>query len=85
MSDYVWLCMSCTAIRVGASYFRLVRPLRALSNCEQTRGGLWACSPRKIRHSEIASEAIFGQKSYQEFSPSVISVAREVIEPNCQK
>ena len=45
-------------------------------------GGVGACSPRKIRHSEIASEAMFGTKKPTRI---VVSVAREVIEPNCQK
>ena len=44
-------------------------------------GGLGACSPRKISHSEIASEAMFGPKK----KIIVVSVAREAIELNCQK
>ena len=67
----------------GGLIFRLVRSLRA-RKCEQGRG-LGACSPRKIRHSEIASEAMFGAKKATRISPSVTSVAREAIEPNCQK
>ena len=42
------------------------------------------CSPRKIftiRHSEIASKAMFGTKT----TTIVVSVAREAIEPNYQK
>ena len=48
-------------------------------------GGCGGMLPRKIvkiSHSEIASEAMFGLKK---ISPSVVSVAREAIEPNCQK
>ena len=57
------LCMAC------ASYFRLLRPLRALS--VNKLGGLGACSPWKnfkVRRSEIASEALFGPKKLLEFS-----------------
>ena len=53
--------------RAGASYFRLLRPLRALSVKKLGRSG---GSPRKnfkIRHSEIASEALFGSKKLLEF------------------
>ena len=44
-----------------------------------------AYTPRKIfiiRHSEIASEAMFETKKTTRI---VVSVAREAIEPNCQK
>ena len=54
--------------RAGANYFRLVRPLHALK-CEQSRG-VWGHAPPgknfKIRHSEIASEAMFGPKKLLE-------------------
>ena len=54
--------------RAGANYFRLVRPLHALK-CEQGRG-VWGHAPPgkffKIRHSEIASEAMFGPKKLLE-------------------
>ena len=36
----------------------------------------------KIRHSEIVSEVMFGPKKTTRI---VVSVAREAIEPNCQK
>ena len=39
----------------------------------------------KIRHSEIASEAMFGSKKASIISPPVVSVAREAIEPDCKK
>ena len=39
----------------------------------------------KIRHSEIAFEAMFGPKKATRIAPSVVSVAREAIELNCQK
>ena len=47
--------------RAGASYFRLVRPLRALK-CEQARGsgGMLPKQNFEMRHSEIAFEAMFG-------------------------
>ena len=71
--------------RAGANYFRLVRPLRA-RKCEQARG-VWGHVPPgnffKIRHSEIASEAMFGPK--KKTTRIVVSVPREAIEPNCQK
>ena len=54
--------------RAGADYFRVVRPLHALK-CEQARG-VWGHAPPgkffKIRHSEIASEAMFGAKKVLE-------------------
>ena len=55
-------------VRAGASYFRLVRPLR-VRKCEQGRG-VWGHAPPgkfvKIRHSKIASEATFGPKKLLE-------------------
>ena len=48
------------AAHAGYSSFRLVR----LLPYEQARGSGGICSPRKIRHSEIASEAMFGPKCY---------------------
>ena len=45
--------------RAGASYFRLVRPLRAHVN---KLGEVWRHAPQGKLHSEIASEAIFGPK-----------------------
>ena len=73
--------------RPGASYFGLVRPFR-VCKCEQGRG-VWGHVPPgkffKIWHSEIASEAMFGPKKATRISPSVVSVGREAIEPNCQK
>ena len=65
---YYIIFQTARTIRAGANYFRLVRPLHALK-CEQATGGLGACSPRKIfkiRHSEIASEAMFGPKKLLE-------------------
>ena len=68
--------------RTGASYFRLVQPLQ----CEQARGML----PEeifKIRHSEIASEAMVSPKwqNATRITPPVVSVARELFEPSWQK
>ena len=51
------------AAHAGYSSFRLVR----LLPYEQAKGSGGICSPRKIfkiRHSEIASEAMFGSKCY---------------------
>ena len=48
-------------------------------------GGSGGMLPQRIRHSEIASEAMFGPKKVTRISPSVVSLAREAIEPNCQK
>ena len=72
--------------RTGASYFRLVWPLR----CEQAREGVWGMLPQeifKIRHSEIASEAMVSPKwqNATRITPPVISVAREPFEPSWQK
>ena len=70
-----------TLCRAGASYFRLLRPLRALS----VNKDLGACYPRKnfkIRHSEIASKGLVWAKKATRIFPSVVSVAREAIELN---
>ena len=52
-----WLCSD----RAGASYFRLVRPLCTVNKLGGS-GGMLPLENFKIRHSEIASEAIFGPK-----------------------
>ena len=62
---------------VGAS---LVRPLCALKCLEGSEGMLPPGKIFKIRNSEIASEAMFGQNTTR-ISPPVVSVAREAIEP----
>ena len=55
----------CTCSRAGASYFRLVQPLRAFQKCELLEGcGGMLPQVLKIRHSEMASEAMFGPKCY---------------------
>ena len=57
-------CQRGSSVRAGASYFRLVRPLRT-RKCEQSRGVWGIALPGKfckIRHSEIASEAMLGPK-----------------------
>ena len=70
MSNAVTACACCDHWhhRAGANYFRLVRPLHALK-CEQAIG-VWGHAPPgkffKIRHSEIASEAMFGPKKLLE-------------------
>ena len=67
-SSTIFACCKGRMFRAGASYFRLVQLLRAL-NCGECRGGLGACSPRKIfkiMHSEITSEVIFGPKKVLE-------------------
>ena len=75
--------------RAGANYFGLVWPLHVLKHEHLKLGGSGGMLPQenffKIRHSEIASEAMFGPKKATRISPSVVSVAREAIEPNCQK
>ena len=57
-----------TNTRAGAKYFGPVRLLHALKR-EQARG-VWGHAPPgkffKIRHSEIASEAMFGPKKLLE-------------------
>ena len=52
----------CLHIRAGASYFRLVRPcgVKKLGGS----GGMLPQENFKIRHSEMASEAMFGPKCY---------------------
>ena len=49
-------------LRAGASYFRLVRPcgVKKLGGS----GGMLPQENFKIRHSEMASEAMFGPKCY---------------------
>ena len=57
-------CQRGSSVRADASYFGLVRPLRT-RKCEQSKGVWGIALPGKfckIRHSEIASEAMFGQK-----------------------
>ena len=70
--------------RAGASYFRLVRPLRA-RKCEQARG-VWGHAPPgkflKLGNLRLLLRPCLGQKKITRI---VVSVAREAIEQNCQK
>ena len=64
VTNMIILAKDLAVTRAGASYFRLAG---MAMQCEEARGGLGACSPMKIfkiRHSEIASEAMFGPKYY---------------------
>ena len=66
-----WLCTIWALLvlsRAGASYFRLLRPLRALNVKKlEGSGGMLRQEKIKIRYAEIASEALFGPKKLLEF------------------
>ena len=69
--------------RAGATYFRLVRQ----SRCEQARG-VWGHAPPgkflKLGTLRSLLRPCLGQNATRIFPP-VVAVAREAIEPSCQK
>ena len=73
--------------RTGASYFRLVQPNCSVNKLGRGSGGMLPQEVFKIRHSEIASEAMVNPKwqNTTRITPPVVSVAREPFEPSCQK
>ena len=91
-----WLVMKFTIYtgnllvpRVGASYFRLVRPLGLCVHLSVNNvGGLGACSPRTffLKFGTLRSllRPCLGQIATR-ISPPVVSAARWAIEPSCQK
>ena len=71
--------------RTGASYFRLVWPLRAFK-CEYATGSgdiLPQEKFYKLGTLRLLMKPCLG-KNATRMSPSVVSVAREAIEPSCQ-
>ena len=76
------VCFIGTPVRAGTNYFRLVRPLCART-CEQARGVCGHAPPGKcLKLGTLLLRPCLGQKKNTRIA---VSVAREAIEPNCQK
>ena len=70
-------------VRAGASYFRLVRPLRALLSVNKVGESAGMLSLEKFGTLRSVLRPCLGHNAAR-ISPPVVSVAREATESSCQ-